>query len=377
MQKTKLAYFENLDGIRFLAFMLVFLRHYFDFSSYTPSPGFENLLLNNFVLNGGLGVNLFFVLSGFLITYLLIREKENNSNFNIKYFYIRRVLRIWPLYFLVIILNFFIIPLITHKFSLIDIKEHILPYSLFLNNFDVLNTGFVGVGNDNLVILWSVAVEEQFYLVWPILLFIVNKKYYNYIFCVVILFCLLYRCIYVDNKYIIYYHTFSVMSDLAVGGLLAYNVFRKTTFTNFIKHLKKPIIISVYLFLLVAIVFHQEWSQFNTITKIFERLGLSFFFAFIIAEQCYSDNSFFKFGNLKKISKLGVISYGLYCLHLLSLVIVQKLNIMLHINQNNSYIFYAELFVCLFLSILMSYLSYTYFEKIFLNLKYKFAATYV
>src|SRR5690349_20307522 len=106
LQRNKI-YFKNLDSIRFIAAMMVFLQHGISLSyRYLPIKNtvWEKLL--NTISNGGTGVSIFFVLSGFLITYLLISEHELKTKISLKNFYIRRVLRIWPLYFLVVFFSF-------------------------------------------------------------------------------------------------------------------------------------------------------------------------------------------------------------------------------------------------------------------------------
>ena len=90
-------FFPNLEGLRFFAFFVVFINHAFaSLGYYNPSKTFV-FVRTHFLLNGNLGVSFFFVLSGFLITYLLLKEKELTGKINIKNFYLRRVLRIWPL----------------------------------------------------------------------------------------------------------------------------------------------------------------------------------------------------------------------------------------------------------------------------------------
>jgi peptidoglycan/LPS O-acetylase OafA/YrhL len=98
MQKR--IYFENLNGLRFPCFLSVFLFHIFRVvsDSFEANPMFY-FLKNDLFGNGNLGVNFFFVLSGFLITYLLIEEKILNKQISIPKFWLRRVLRIWPLFF--------------------------------------------------------------------------------------------------------------------------------------------------------------------------------------------------------------------------------------------------------------------------------------
>ena len=104
-------YFKNVDAIRFIAAMMVLLGHAFQPSyRFLPISGsfFERLL--NTISSGETGVSIFFVLSGFLITYLLVSEYEIFNRISLKQFYIRRVLRIWPLYYFVVLFSFLIYP---------------------------------------------------------------------------------------------------------------------------------------------------------------------------------------------------------------------------------------------------------------------------
>src|SRR6478672_8841464 len=107
----KRVFFENLDGLRFFCVLSVFLFHSF----YSENKQITDHTLYHFVKsdlfgNGNLGVNFFFVLSGFLITFLLIEEKKLKGNINLPYFWIRRILRIWPLFFFCVFFGFVIMP---------------------------------------------------------------------------------------------------------------------------------------------------------------------------------------------------------------------------------------------------------------------------
>src|SRR5215210_6286731 len=104
-------FFENLDGLRFFCFLSVFLFHSF----HTENPDISSspvyrLFKHSLFGNGNLGVNFFFVLSGFLITYLLIEEKKLTGKIHIGNFWIRRILRIWPLYFACVLIGFVFFP---------------------------------------------------------------------------------------------------------------------------------------------------------------------------------------------------------------------------------------------------------------------------
>src|SRR5690606_19639921 len=118
--------------------------------------------------NGVLGVNFFFVLSGFLITYLLLVEKDRFKNINIGNFYVRRVLRIWPLFYFCVLFGFVAFPILKEALGEVPDEPARLPFYLaFLSNFDVVYNASPDASV--LGILWSVSIEEQFYLVWPLI----------------------------------------------------------------------------------------------------------------------------------------------------------------------------------------------------------------
>jgi peptidoglycan/LPS O-acetylase OafA/YrhL len=104
----KIKYFLNLNGLRFIAASTVVIHHV---EQTKDLYGFKNYFGNATVqLIGSMGVTLFFVLSGFLITYLLLQEKAVHQTVQLGKFYMRRVLRIWPLYYLVVLLGLFVFP---------------------------------------------------------------------------------------------------------------------------------------------------------------------------------------------------------------------------------------------------------------------------
>ncbi|MBK9047445.1 MAG: acyltransferase [Bacteroidetes bacterium] len=121
---SKKVYFENLDGLRFLCFLSVFFFHSFhteyDFIKDNPVYTF---IKKDLFGNGNLGVNFFFVLSGFLITFLLIEEKKLNRQIDLRNFWIRRILRIWPLFYFCVFFGFVMFPMI---------KEFLVRYQMRL-----------------------------------------------------------------------------------------------------------------------------------------------------------------------------------------------------------------------------------------------------
>jgi peptidoglycan/LPS O-acetylase OafA/YrhL len=167
----------SLDGIRFLAMLMVFVDHVEQDKSWIALGNDFGYPLE---VLGRQGVEIFFVLSGYLITYLLFVERRDHGSFSIGRFYLRRTLRIWPLYFLVVFNVFFVVPALV-RFAPPMVHDAAQPYFdgmwaagdyrivyylLFLPHIAWFKEGGMLAGTH----LWSIGVEEQFYLAWPLLL---------------------------------------------------------------------------------------------------------------------------------------------------------------------------------------------------------------
>ncbi|NII23638.1 acyltransferase [Pseudoflavitalea sp. X16] len=372
-------FFPNLDGLRFISFLVVFLHHcYLSFFSYLQTSAPTAFKIQSFLFKyGTLGVNFFFVLSGFLITYLLIREKEVTGTIHIGNFYVRRILRIWPLYFLCLLIGFV-------GFAMLKKMSGELPqesanpwyYIFLIGNFDYMHTWPVKPDAILLSVLWSVCVEEQFYLAWPLILKFVPVRFYKYIFGTIILLSLIFRSFYTGNTEadhaVRYFHTFSLIGDMALGALLAWLVSFPNKFKDFITHLSKPAIVFIYIGAL-CVTLGKEFVFPYGIPIIFERLVIGIFFALIIAEQNFAHNSLFKMSRFKLVSKLGTYTYGLYCLHLLGMYAAVKVVVKLGWQEDKLWVAAASAVIGLLLSIAISIAAYHLFEKWFLKWKDKFA----
>lgn len=154
-------YRPELDVLRFFALSLVFVFHIFQ----VYRPGSPFTFLDGVQETGAAGVCIFFTLSAFLITELLLREREGSGTIDIQAFYVRRVLRIWPLYFLTIFLAVLASHVVRHSFT--PVGPLVLPSLLFCGNWAVVLHGWPL--NPLMSPLWSISVEEQFYLLWPFL----------------------------------------------------------------------------------------------------------------------------------------------------------------------------------------------------------------
>lgn len=372
-------FFPNLDGLRFVSFFVVLLYHgHLSIFSYLKDADPAVYSVVEFICrHGNLGVNFFFVLSGFLITYLLIKEKEITGRIHIPNFYVRRVLRIWPLYYLCVIVGFIGFAMLK-KMSGEPLIENADPwyYIFFAANFDIMHTWPEKPDALLLSVLWSVAVEEQFYLTWPLILSIVPFRYFKFVFPSIILFSLVFRAMHTgDNEHefaIRYFHTFSVIGDMALGGMFAYLVSYENKFKTYIAEMPKAMIGLIYA-LTLSVTLFKDSIFVPGVPVIFERLVIAFFFGLIILEQNYAKHSLFKMGKFPTISKLGIYTYGLYCLHFLGLYFAIKIMNILRLNGSLSWVAFSMFALALVISVIISLLSYHLYEKWFLRFKDKFA----
>jgi peptidoglycan/LPS O-acetylase OafA/YrhL len=153
-------YLPELDGLRFFAFLAVFLSHVAEFSNGNSQSKPAIILLCD--MFGRFGVDLFFALSAFLLTSLMIQEKEKFGTVRVGAFYMRRLLRIWPLYF-----SWMTVLILTRHLWSDYSFSFFVPFLLFGGNFAA---SFGTITSLVILPLWSLSLEEQFYLVWPLVM---------------------------------------------------------------------------------------------------------------------------------------------------------------------------------------------------------------
>jgi len=324
---------------------------------------------------GGLGVTLFFVLSGYLITYLLLKEQANNTRINIKNFYIRRVLRIWPLYYFFVLLGFFVLP----HFLSIGKSERMLANNpgyikdLFYYIFFIPNVAYIMHSPVPFVkILWSVGVEEQFYLLWPWVMRYFRKNL-PVILLIIILSLLSIRGgghLLINSSLVPDAHNtirgvleflyFFRIDCMAVGGIGAYVLFNKyqgvlnLLFNNYFQWMSL-IVLSIHLILGInyPLITHTVYAVL---------------FIILIMNVSANKSSILKLEN-KIFNYLGRISYGLYvyhsiCIAIIMLILKESFTITNSILHNS--IIYTSV---LLLTIIFASLSYKFMELKFLKAK--------
>lgn len=366
-----ISFFNGLNSLRFFAALLVVLHH-------SETIRFKNELPNlnwlGLFKDGSIAVTFFFVLSGFLITYLLLKENGQNGTVSIKRFYLKRVLRIWPLYFLLVIFGTLLLPALINIFGL----NYVMPYTFgqtwhyFLFFLPGLVTYFFG--HHLLEPLWSIGIEEVFYLIWAPLFKFAKK----YLLLILISIIAIKSFLIITSFYIVENNLFSYLVDIfqfeamAVGGLGAYFIYNRNHSLSGLKIYKIPVQIAIYSLLVIFLVFNRNidnsvWNIFFK-TPVFSQLFICFLFLYLIIGVSLIDHSIFK---LRKrfFSYLGEISYGIYMYHMpiifgLMLVLqkqLSKLDLL-----TGSLLYYP---VTLIVVVGVSAISKRYFEDFFLKLK--------
>lgn len=370
-------FFPNLNGIRFLA-ALVVIVHHVEMAKYWF--GLPNIYDSSFVggVFGELGIILFFVLSGFLITYLLLEEHRRTGTIGIKAFYMRRILRIWPVYYLVVIFSLFIIPNF-HFFDIPGLSEQIndgfflksLAYMSFMPNLGYTFYEHIPYATQT----WSVGVEEQFYLLWPVLmLYAVKKqKVLQVLVATVIIYLLVKTIVVVGHiadpasvpmlKSWLFWDHFSI-DCMALGGISAYLLFyrkEKALKILFNKYLQ------AFLYIILAII-----TVKGLIIPWYSKELFAIIFMVLILNLAANKNTLISL-EYKPLNYLGKISYGLYMYHNFVLTLVLKLFMLsgwVNVGSITGGIVYQ--LVSIGLTIIVSALSYEYFEKWFLGIKTRY-----
>lgn len=345
MALTEKEHLIGLTEIRGIAALIVLVSHIdqFHYLFNTPSLGIAETGF------AGHAVTIFFVLSGFLITYLLLKEKSAVNKILIKQFYIRRVLRIWPVYFITLALA---IILLMAGFQQLKSDLFItgLLYVTMLSNVAYILSYTV----TTIVPLWSIGVEEQFYLIWP---WIVNySKKLVWLLLLIITGYLILKVILFFNKPdsgIYELIKLTRIDCMAIGGFFAILYTKQKT-----KLIYNPFILILSIMILISPMFHKIILPVSLEIELYAIAS-----GILIINVSTNKKSFLKF-NSKILRFLGIISYGIYCYHMSIIVVTQ----FILINQSIYIVYTANIL----LTILVSYASYYLIELRLLNLKKRF-----
>jgi peptidoglycan/LPS O-acetylase OafA/YrhL len=352
-KKSSGVYFPGLNSLRFFAAATVWFVHAVVVLADFGLP----LVIKRGMLHpdtGKLAVIFFFVLSGFLITYLLLTEKDRSGKISVGKFYIRRSLRIWPIYYLMVILGFFVFPGLLYP-QVVDpeYNQNFTLYALLLPNF----AGFVPIIGH----FWSLGAEEQFYLIWPWL----NKMFRNtYFLCLAIVVLQWSALALLQDFSVVNILAFSRFDCMATGGIFAAILF------NNVKPLLRIIMWRGTLVVTLAILIILYWQHFRHVVYGYTVFGI--LFAIVIINVAANPRSYLKL-DWRWTEYLGRISYGIYVYHFLAIYLV-GIGMATFFEPINFPVAAAWLTIAVtgLLTVAISALSYNYFEKMFLKIKTRF-----
>ncbi len=360
------SYFESYNIVRFFLAILVVVTHcnqnlaQIGVLWYHDSP---------ILLQGGAAVEFFFILSGFLLTYLYLQERSKYGQVNIYFFFVRRVLRIFPLYYLSVLIGYLLLGILypmyySKPYLAFSVSEGLSLHLCFLPNF-VIAKWTENVGG--LYSLWSIGVEEQFYITFPFIMFFVTqrKQPIQYLTIIFVLYVLFYIAV---NEQIIFSMSAVVtrfvytlkFHFMLIGAFFAFLFFDKKN-TAARKCINNRVFQRiVYTLITYTLLCEQAFDRYNIAQGVI--FGT---FLWILAEQKAQLPNFtktFQYG--------GKISFGIYIFHpyvsyLLRLGI-EKFSFALSITTQYPILYYlSELSI----SIAVAHFSYRYYERYFLNLK--------
>ncbi|MDE3213594.1 MAG: acyltransferase, partial [Bacteroidota bacterium] len=222
-------------------------------------------------------------------------------------------------------------------------------------------------------ITWSVAVEEQFYLFWPLIFVILPKKWWGISILSVLAGSILFRVLHYGDNEILYFHTLSVLCDLAIGGFFAYAIRTRNRIRKFFENSDTLLHAVLLGTTFVLLLFYRQVFAFpygNAVGRIF----ISGLFAFIIAAQALTVNhSRLNLGNLSFARKWGKYTYGIYLIHPIAFTLLDVLIRVSHVPVENFTGAIVRAALGITLALFMSKMSYIYLESRFLKLKQQFS----
>jgi peptidoglycan/LPS O-acetylase OafA/YrhL len=360
--KNKAIHLRGLNGLRAIAAIAVVISH---ISLALPEFGLIPIFADSKgnplgIYMASYGVTIFFALSGFLITFLLLKEKEKQE-IHIKHFYIRRILRIWPLYYL-----YLLICLAVYFIFDISFNYLCIPFYVFLA------ANFAMIANAMLPLVahfWSIGVEEWFYLFWPWVAKVNNRELLKISFLFVVLFYLLKVIFYyLQSKYPVFsigviamgVNRFHIMIIGCIGAILYYN---NSKWITYFTSLTTQFLCWFILFLAALNIFHVSSALIDH-----EVIGIVT--VLIIFSQITRVNMVIDLDK-KIFIFIGKISFGIYVIHPLLIFLLMK---SIGTFKDSSIVNYFTVYsLVIILTIALPYISYNFYEKKFILFKDRFA----
>jgi peptidoglycan/LPS O-acetylase OafA/YrhL len=365
LSKQGRLHFRGLNSLRFLAALFVIIGH---IPMNQASAGLPHPAWGALFYRGAPAVSFFFTLSGFLITYLLLEEHRQSGTVAVKSFYLRRVCRIWPLYFAVVFFGLLFYNLLLPRLGIAYPVHYSLPLALFLYTFflpNLMNSLYTVGGILNP--LWSIGVEEQFYLAWAPLV----KRWIGALprLCAVVF---------------LVSFTVSCLNGAEAFGTgwqwkfieqLKFHFMASGAFCAWWLHRRPESLLGLPVFRLRAV----QWVLFALLAEyyilgllpwgIFAEVVQLFLYAWLIVTVAANPRNVIRL-ETRAFEYLGTISYGLYMLHMIAVYMTSALFKASGWWHGHIVLFCLAYYgTALGLTVLFAHLSYRFYESPFLRLK--------
>jgi len=349
-------YFTGLDGLRCLAIFGVLFHH---------TPRLESF--PTFLSRGYLGVDIFFTLSGFLIVTLLLREKARNGQISLKKFYIRKLIRILPVYYGLLLL-LAVLYLLKSDGSDAQLFFNLLPsYLTFTSNWTLSEF-------PNLGVIWALATEMQFYLVWPLVeVFVVGPAKFM-LLSVFMMFNILTSFGALDGFWSLFYGAGfdrsleilqTTFTPICCGIILAHLLHHKSTFDAIAQVLSSRWA-STMLFAMLAVL--VVFSPISISSGGPYRLLTHIVIVMLLASLLVCERTpIHRVLNHQVLTEIGVVSYGVYLYHMFAFHIIRELSERIGLGEFGHFL--VVLVLGSLLSILVAEVSFRFYEKPILKLK--------
>jgi peptidoglycan/LPS O-acetylase OafA/YrhL len=360
---SKRVHLPALDGLRGIAILLVLMVH-----SVPDIHGNSTAVaaLNSFFHSGVFGVDLFFVLSGFLITGILLDSKDSPHYF--RSFYIRRILRLFPVYYGFLVVLIVIVPAIHHLagLNLPEYHGNWWWYLLYFSNWKLNHEADTSLGQ-----FWSLALEEQFYLIWPVTVYLLPRRVLVWWCCLLGAIAVAMRWTLVGKGIDLYAITPSRLDTLVIGALLAIAV-RDSIWRDRIYRYRKPLtLVTVAAFLVFVL---QNWRfPWNPLSAFF---AAALFGMLVFRGATDKQSVLYRMLNRPLLRNYGKYSYCIYVVHLVFLEHAKWLSGFLRNQLPRASGMFAESLVIVAANVIVYWVaraSWRYYEGPILRLKDRLA----
>lgn len=350
----------ELDGVRGMAILMVVCFHYFPTMDIASS--------------GWMGVDLFFALSGYLITGRLLLTRSSGDYF--LRFYRNRILRIFPLYYLVLLVFYaavFLLAKTEHMGRLAFYTEHAPGFFFFAENWTFIRHGLPADGYLNH--FWSLAIEEQFYLVWPLIIYFISSEkmrlisFAGILAAGILIRLFIYEYGLTENEHILYFNTFCRMDSFVMGAALCQFKISGNLISEKWLPLLKTLVAAI---LIGSIILYLNADYFISVKRIFGYSCISAFCTGIIWIATDRRHRLSVLFNNRVLRYCGKISYGLYIFHWPVLLIAGGKITLWMTSQypgRAAGVTVFSLISCLLITLLLSITSFRFFESWFLKFR--------